>query len=155
MQNKSIKWVLIFLLILGGTTWILLFRFFYDNFMSDLMLPMTGVEDVSRRLKSPDGQKVALLVRDSGFNLNFQLYIYDDYFIQPPYDPNASLWLSNDYNPDDTSVNLHEDLVWSKDSSIIAVTIDGEYVFAYDFKLNQNIEDDEHIKQLLETRINL
>jgi len=155
MKNKFFKWASIAILIIGGATWILLFRFFYDNFMSDLMLPMTGVEDVSRRLTSPDGQKVALLVRDSGFNLNFQLYIYDDYFIQPPYDPNASLWLSDAYNPDDTSINLHEDLEWSKDSSVIAVKIDREYVFAYDFKLNENIEDEEHIKQLLETRINL
>jgi len=138
MKNKAFKWALIAILIIGSTGWVLLFRSFYDRFM-----------------KSPDGQKVGLLIRNSGFDLNFRLYIFDYYFIQPPYDPNASIWLSDDYNPDDQSINLHEDLEWSKDSSVIAVKIDGEYVFAYDFKLNENTEDEERIKQLLETRINL
>ena len=110
------------------------------------------MEDVSRRLKSPNGQKIALLVRDSGFELNFQLYIYDDYFIQPPYNPNASLWLSDAYNPDDKSVNLHEDLEWSADSSVIAVIIDGKYVFAYDFDFQKEYQDEGEIKQLLEWR---
>lgn len=154
MKNKFFKWASIAILIIGSTGWVLLFKSSYDRFMTDLMQPFTGIRDVSCRLKSPDGQKVGLLIRNSGFDLNFRLYILDNYFIQPPYDPNDSLWLSDDYNPDDQSINLHEDLEWSKDSSVVAVTIDGEYVFAYDFSLNENIEDEERIIQLLETRTN-
>ena len=152
MQNKFVKWTLIAVIIFGSTTWILLFKNFFDRYMIDFTQPFSGIHDVSSRLQSPDGKKVAVLIRNYGFDLNFQLYIFDNYFIQPPYDPNGSLWLSNDYNPDDRSKNLHEDLEWSKDSSVVAVIIEDEYVFAYDFNLKKEYEDAEGIKQLLESR---
>ena len=152
MQNKATKWALIAALVFATTTVLILLKPSYDRLVIDFMQPFSGIHDVSRRLQSPDGQKAALLIRNYGFDLNFQLYTFDNYFVQPPYDPNDSLWLSNDYNPDDRSKNLHEDLEWSKDSSVIAVTIDGKYVFAYDFKSNNKIEDQELIIQLLESR---
>jgi hypothetical protein len=152
MQNRFIKWASIALLIIGSTGWVLLFRSFYDGFMTDFMQPFTGIRDISCRLKSPDGQKVGLLVRNSGFDLNCRLYIFDNYFIQPPYDSYDSLWLSDDYNPDDQGINLHEDLEWSKDSFVIAVIIDRAYVFAYDFDTQKEYKDEGEIKQLLESR---
>ena len=112
----------------------------------------THAYDVSRRLSSPDGTKTVLLVRDYAFDLNFKLFVVDNSYSAPP-DSNSYLWLSPDYNPE-TNQNFHEDLEWSKDSSVIAVIIDGEYVFAHDFSLNENIEGEERIKQLLETRTN-
>jgi hypothetical protein len=36
--------------------------------MTDLTRPITGVQDVWCRLKSPDRQKVGLLIRSSDFN---------------------------------------------------------------------------------------
>lgn len=106
--------------------------------------------DVSRRLSSPDGTKTALLVRDYAFDLNFKLFIVDGPYDPPP-KPDSYLWSSHDYNPE-TEQNFHEDLEWSQDSSVIAVIIDGEYVFAYDFKPDEKVEDQELIKQLLKSR---
>ena len=153
MKSKFTKWVLITTLIFGVLTWVFLFEFFFDRFMVDMTQPISGIHDVSSRLMSPNGERVALLVRNYDYDLNFRLYITDDYFAEPPFNSSDSLWLSYDYNPDDRSVNLHEDLEWSQDSSVIAVIIDGEHVFAYDFSSSKKIEDQEGIKKLFESRI--
>jgi len=95
--------------------------------------------DVSRRLTAPDQSKTALLVREYAFDLNFLLFIDDhDRTALPPFFE-AALWRSGDFNPE-THVNFHEDLEWSNDSSVIAVIIDGNYEYAYDFKLARQYE---------------
>ena len=110
----------------------------------------THAYDVSRRLTSPDGTKTVLLVRDYAYDLNFKLFLVDRSFDAAP-KSDSYLWVSHDYNLE-TDQNFHEDLEWSKDSSVIAVIIDDQYVFAYDFRSDEKIEDQESIKQFLETR---
>ena len=151
ISKSKIKTIL---LILGIVTWILLFFSNWLWFEVARSPFTTKVYDVSRRMPSPNGKRSVLLVRDFAFDLNFRLFSVDDVGDPAPSDFKNALWSSRDYNPD-PGINRHEDLEWSKDSSVIAVTIDGEYVFAYDFSLNENIEEDEErIKQLLETRTN-
>lgn len=148
MSKSKLKTIL---LILGIATWIFLF---FSNWLwfEVARSPFTTKGyDVSRRMTSPDGKKSMILVRDYAFDLNLRLFIVDDVGDPTPSDFKDALWSSRDYNPD-PGMNLHEDLEWSKDSSVIAVTIDGEYIFAYDFNSNEKFEDQESIKQLLESR---
>jgi hypothetical protein len=148
MSKSKLKTIL---LILGIATWIFLF---FSNWLwfEVARSPFTTKGyDVSRRMTSPDGKKSMILVRDYAFDLNLRLFIVDDVGDPAPSDFKDALWSSRDYNPD-PGMNLREDLEWSKDSSVIAVTIDGEYIFAYDFNSNEKFEDQESIKQLLESR---
>jgi hypothetical protein len=148
MSKSQLKTIF---LILGVATWIFLFFSNWLWFEVARSPFTTKVYDVSRRMTSPDGKKSVILVRDYAFDLNLRLFIVDDVSDPAPSDFKDALWSSRDYNPD-LGMNLHEDLEWSKDSSIIAVTINGEYIFAYDFNSNKKLEDQESIKQLLESR---
>ena len=127
-----------------------------------------GPIDVVRRITSPDWSKTAILVRSyaSLMDLNFALYITDDEFADVTRsNEDASfitdgdlpdralwiqraLWISPDYEPT-THRNWGEDVVWSKDGTVVAVTIEGQYVFAYDFQTEQRYEDPAQIRSLL------
>ena len=130
-----------------------------------------GPLDVVRRVTAPDGKKTAILVRSYGslLDLNFALYISDDNRVDVKdsttkasfvtdaelsnMDDKAiwikrALWISDDYEPT-TSRNWHEDIVWSNDGAVIAVIIEGQYVFAYDFDTGQRHEDSGSIDELL------
>jgi hypothetical protein len=65
-------------------------------------------------------------------------------------EPDKALWISRDYNPD-TRDNWHEDIEWSADSNIIAVSIEGTYVYAYDFSAEKAIDNPADIQRLLES----
>ena len=131
-----------------------------------------GPIDVARRVTSPDWSKTAILVRSyaSLMDLNFALYITDDEFadvtrsnedasfITESETTNSTdsalwiqraLWISHDYEPT-TQRNWHEDVVWSEDGTVVAVTIEEQFVFAYDFQTGQQYEDPAQIQGLLE-----
>ena len=59
-----------------------------------------------------------------------------------------ALWISPDYEPT-THRNWYEDVVWSEDGTVVAVTIEEQYVFAYDFQTEQRYEDPTQIRSLL------
>jgi len=130
-----------------------------------------GPLDVVRRVTAPDGKKTAILVRSYGslMDLNFALYISDDdrvditdsattaSFVTDPELSNMedaaiwikrALWISHDYEPT-TSRNWHEDIVWSNDGAVIAVIVEDQYVFAYDFDTGQRHENLGNIEELL------
>lgn len=81
--------------------------------------------------------------------MNFRLFILEDSNSPAPKDFKDALWSSPDYHTN-TSINWHEDIEWSKDSSIVAVIIEDQYVFAYNFDLKKEYENAGEIKQLLE-----
>jgi len=110
--------------------------------------------DVSRRVTAPDWSMTALLTREYHFDANLRLWIVDDPYADVPEEVAQALWTSRDYMPDPQE-NWHEDMEWSKDSSIIAVTMNGQYVFAYDFDTDQRLEDAGHIPSLMESRDDL
>jgi hypothetical protein len=133
-------------------TWILLFAYLIFDGLFVHLLPnfMNGPDDVARRVTAPDGSKTALLLRDFFFiDLNFHLFIVKAPYADPP-DLRKALWVSQDYLPD--TINWHEDIEWSADSSVIAVIVEDQYVFAYDFELDQRLEDPEAIRRLLAVR---
>ena len=150
-QYMSRSMIKIILLIFGVVTWVLLFFLSWVLFEAVRSPFSTKIYDVSRRMTSPDGEKSLILVRDFAFDLNFRLFIVDAAGDSAPSDFKDALWSSRDYNPD-PGFNLHEDLEWSKDSSVVAVIIDGEYVFAYDFSSSEKILEKESIKRLLKSR---
>lgn len=129
-----------------GATWLLLLGYVVRDFQAALFT--FGPQDVARRLTAPNGQKTALLVRDYHFDLNFRLYMIDTPTAFPPRTAQEALWSSQDYNPV-TDHNWHEDLEWSADSALIAVRIDQQYVFAYDFTTEQQYVDPDRIRQLI------
>jgi len=124
---------------------IILYQFLPRFFGADAF--STRAYDISRRLTSPDRTKTVVLVRDYAFDLNFRLFVVDQSYDPAP-KTNSFLWSSHDYNPD-SRINWHEDLQWKKDSSVVAVIINGKYVFAYDFNTNEKVEDEETVKQFL------
>ena len=116
-------------------------------------------------------KKTAILVRSYGslLDLNFALYIsgkdrvdVKDSTTKASFVTDAelsnrddaaiwikrALWISHDYEPT-TIRNWHEDIVWSKDGAVIAVLIEDQYVFAYDFNTGQRHENSGSIDELL------
>lgn len=115
--------------------------------------------DVSRRVTSPNGQHTAVLVRDLGYpDLNFKLYIGGPsragrIYVADPHllEESTLVWVSRDYEPT-TLVNWHEDIFWTADSTVVAVSILGQFVVAYDIASNRTVEDPREIERLLNTR---
>ncbi len=143
--------------------------FAYYRFMTESPF---GPLDVSRRVTAPNSEKTAMLVRSRGsfIDLNFALYVTDgseadfmdigekaefytddkwSYRGSAPLWITRALWTSHDYDPD-TRINWHEDIVWSNDSQILAVIVEDEYLFAYDFGSSLGSEDSQTIISLLE-----
>jgi hypothetical protein len=146
------RWERATLLVLLILPWFLLCGFIFVTFQQSFQQALFafGPRDVSRRLTAPDSSKTALLERDYGFDLNFRLYIVSNYRASLP-DFKAAIWQSRDLDLD-TRRTWHEDLEWSADSSIIAVRLEDQYVFAYDFALNEAIKESERIEKVLKAR---
>jgi hypothetical protein len=72
-------------------------------------------------------------------------------FADLPRDFSEALWMSQDYEYR-ADYNWHEDVEWSTDSAVVAVIIEGQFVFAYDFTSDQEFEDSERIQNLLQSR---
>jgi hypothetical protein len=131
-------------------SWLLLFGYLIQDIGSELVAFIDTI-DVARRLTAPDGHITALLERDLHFDLNFRLYLVDVARAPAPTDVKQALWSSQDYPPT-THRNWNEELRWSTDSSVIAVSIGETYVFAYDLRTKQRLEDHTQIGQLLMER---
>lgn len=134
-----------------GIPWLLVLYFGGVEVQRFIQCGVVNASDVARRLTAPDSSRTAVLTREFWFDMNFRLYIIDDSFSDPPCRVSEALWSSRDYNPDPRD-NWHEDIEWSKDSSVIAVIINGQYMFAYDFAMAHSIEDHNDIQQLLNRR---
>lgn len=113
-----------------------------------------GPDDVARRVTAPDWSRTAILVRSYGFDLNFKLYVIERKSgggSANDFGKGEAVWWSRDYEPT-THRNWNEEIEWSKDSSVIAVSVEGQYAFAYDFIADQKIEEPESIRSLLDLR---
>ena len=132
-------------------TWILLAVYFVLDLRAEWNKSLTYLSpyEYSRWVTAHDRSKTAILVRDYFFDLNFRLFIVDSGSKEIPTDINEAIWSSRDYEPT-TFRDWGEDIKWSGDSSIVAVKIENEYIFAYDFNTSQKIEDRELIGKLLE-----
>lgn len=103
------------------------------------------VPDVSRRLTCPDRSKTALLIRRRGRDLNFQVQVNG-----------RKLFFSHDYHPDLT-INWNENIHWSKDSSLLVLSIHGPdanepFKWAYDFRQQKELSDPKGIESLWNER---
>jgi hypothetical protein len=127
-------------------TWIYLFLQFIDS-----RLFPANLYEYSRWVTAHDRSKIAVLVRRYAFDMNFALFIVDPSSPRIPDDLDQAIWISKDYEPT-TYRNWHEELEWSGDSTVVAVIIEGEYVYAYDFTTGQGLEQSEAIKKLLKAR---
>lgn len=119
-------------------------------FEAMLLLP----DDVARRVTSPDWSRTALLVRSYGFldhDLNFKLSIIEHKDGRGSFGKGGEIWRTPD-SDSNTRLNWHEEIEWSKDSSVIAVSLEGRYAFAYDFSASQGIKEPERIRSLLDSR---
>ncbi|MBN1804741.1 MAG: hypothetical protein JW837_05780 [Sedimentisphaerales bacterium] len=99
------------------------------------------IPDVSRRLTSPDRSKRALLIRRQAFDLNFKVEVNG-----------KELFYSHDYVPDLT-FNWNENINWSKDSSLLVLSIhepdtSEPFKWAYDFKEQKEFLDRNVIEAL-------
>jgi hypothetical protein len=113
--------------------------------------------DVSQRLMSPDGTRVAYLLRRYAFDLNFGVVVkpWSDIFTSLHYDPRSvrtvdMLFLSPDFYPDPT-FSWNERLEWSADSSVLLLTINNReggapFMWAYDFNAQKEIVEVDEIK---------
>jgi hypothetical protein len=132
-----------------------------------------GPLDVAKRLTSPDRSKTAILARSylTLMDLNFILFITDADLADLHHPDNAAhmyvadgiwqkmagadgkqyLWLSHDYEKT-TGRDWHEDVIWSEDSTVIGVRVDGDFVYAYDFKTKNSYQDQQQIEELLASR---
>ena len=147
LRNVAIAFLVLFFL----GTWALLFWYFVGDIHGEFDRTVACINPYrySRWVTSHDRNKMAVLVRDYFFDLNFRLFIIETSIPEIPTDINKAIWSSRDYEPT-THRNWHEDVEWSRDSTVVAVTIEGEYVFAYDFALGRELEDAESIRELLE-----
>jgi hypothetical protein len=170
-QLKVKKIFNIFVVVFFVVTWLLMCGSNVYLFLKKSTEFAFGPLDVVRRITAPDGMKTAILVRSYGslLDLNFVLYISDDEMVEVTDSSTKAsfitdaelanmgdaaiwikraLWISHDYEPT-TSRNWHEDIAWSDDGVVIAVIIEDQYVFAYDFDTGQRHENLGNIEELL------
>ncbi len=179
-RENTIKAIRILAVVFFVSTWVLMcantINLLIGNIQKSNAEFAFGPLDVVRRITAPDGKKTAILVRSYGsfLDLNFALYITDDEmaditdsteqasFVADDELANMkdaalwikrALWISQDYELT-TRRNWHEDIVWSDDASIIAVTLEEQFVFAYDFSTGQRYEEAEEILDLLKAHSN-
>ena len=106
--------------------------------------------DVAKRISSPDYTKTALLIRRFAFDLNFAVKIKKGPLTK-------TLHWTRDFYPDDW-VNWNEELVWSYDSSFLVMSVDNpfddeeKYMWAYDFKDDNEYADETLILEILNSR---
>jgi len=117
--------------------------------------------DVVKRLSSPNRQWAAFLISDNqGSERNIDVAVLPYEFIHRPLK-------SSDYVNDETrhlfrgafdpdvTVNLHENIEWSDDSSLLILTVDrkpGPYKWAYDFHTGKKVTDPNLIESLSHER---
>ena len=135
------------LLAFFAITWILCASYVAIDIRNEWNKSATYVNpyEYSRWVMAYDRSKTAILVRKYGFDLNFLLFIQESGSQEAPTDRTKAIWISHDYDPSPYK-EWGEDIKWSGDSSIVAVKIDNEYVFSYDFNTSKQTDDPEIIK---------
>jgi hypothetical protein len=128
-------------------SWFLLLGYFIATVMRVAFFAPLAI-DVSRRVTAPNGRTTALLVREYAFDLNFRLYLVDSPWASVPSQARQAVWSSQDYDPTDRH-NWREEVEWSSDSSLVAISIEQHYVFGYDLTAGRAIENSLQIRQLL------
>lgn len=129
------------------TTYILLLFFFLWQIVLGRLInefvPLGPIyTDVTKRIESPDHTKTALLIRRSGWDLNFAVKIKEGL-------KTTTLHWTGDFRPN-LSADWNEQLIWSNDSSFLVMTLEEpsrrqlngsslvkKYVWAHDFKDNK------------------
>ncbi|MEN8240615.1 MAG: hypothetical protein ABFS17_01740 [Chloroflexota bacterium] len=134
-----------------ATSWILMALYVFFDVRARYVNPFSYVSpyQYSRWAVAPDRSQKAILVQDYYFDLNFRLFIVEPYAREIPLDFKQAIWSSRDYEPTPFR-DWDDDILWGCDSSVVAVTIENEYVFAYDFNTSKKIDDPETIIKLLE-----
>jgi hypothetical protein len=117
--------------------------------------------DVSLRLASPDYKRTALLVSsDSGSERYVIVEILRaDIVPTTKYEligekGKKRIFRSKAYDPD-LRINLHENIEWSSDSSLLVLTIDARpqpFKWAYDFQTDKEVMIPERIEALWQER---
>jgi hypothetical protein len=133
---------------LGTYVFLLLFLLWH---LIPLINPMGPVySDVAKRIRSPDYSKAAILVRRSGFDLNFIIKVKEKGIAR-------TLHVSRDFVPDLTA-DWNEEIVWSDDSSMLVFRVDdiqndgAEYMWAYDFMNRREYFDKGEIVEIFNSR---
>jgi hypothetical protein len=118
--------------------------------------------DVVKRLSSPNRQWAAFLIsRNDGSERNIDVAVLPYEFIHrtlkySDYVNNERTHLFHGpfFTPDVT-VNLHENIEWSEDSSLLILTVDRKpkpYKWAYDFDTRKEVTDPNLIESLWHER---
>ena len=145
-KNKKAFFLTTYTFLLLFFLWQCLFKSLIDEFIP----PGPIRTDVAKRIKSPDFNKTALLIRRNAFDLNFVVKIKEKLGTR-------TLHWTRDFIPDLTA-DWNEQIVWSDDSSLIVLTVDDvrndyeKYMWAYDFKNNKEYIDKEKIIEILNSR---
>jgi len=120
--------------------------------------------DVVKRLSSPNRQWAAFLIsRNDGSERNIDVAVLPYEFIHRPL--RRSDYVNNERAPlfhgpfftPDVTVNLHENIEWSEDSSLLVLTVDVDYKpepykWAYDFSTGKELTDPNLIESLWHER---
>ena len=118
--------------------------------------------DVVKRLSSPNHQWAAFLIsRNDGSERNIDVAILPYEFIHRRL--RRSHYVNNERAPlfhgpfftPDVTVNLHENIEWSEDSSLLILTVDYKptpFKWAYDFNARKKVTDPNVIESLWHER---
>jgi hypothetical protein len=141
--------------LLFAISWVLMAWYVLVDIRSGSINPFSYIDpfEYSRWVLSPDSSRTAVLVRDYYFDLNFRLFIVDPHSKEIPRDVKQAIWTSRDYPLSDYQ-EFDDDIHWSRDSAVVAVTIDDEFVFAYDFGTSQEFREPDEIISLLKEHNN-
>jgi hypothetical protein len=121
----------------------------------DRFIPLGPIfTDVAKRIESPDGKRMALLIRRNAWHLGFGIKIQESIF------KSKYLLYTNHFDPD-MRADWNEKIIWSDDSSFIVLTVDrpadeldrryaetepnyfGTIYYAYDFKDGKKYKPDD------------
>ncbi|MHC4118297.1 MAG: hypothetical protein ACYSWO_12385 [Planctomycetota bacterium] len=116
-------------------------------------------EDIVKRLSSPDRQWAAFLMSDnhgSERNIHVAVLPYEFHYRTIKFSDfvnNERRHLFHGAFDPDVTVNLHENIEWSADSSLLVLTVDvdykpGPYRWAYDFNARKEVTDPNLIESL-------
>jgi hypothetical protein len=118
--------------------------------------------DVVKRLSSPDRQWAAFLIsRNDGSERNIDVVVLPYEFIhrtlkRSDYAKNESTHLFHGpFFTADVTVNLHENIEWAEDSSLLVLTVDRKpkpFKWAYDFNARKAVTDPNLIESLWHER---
>src|SRR3972149_6807483 len=146
-KTGKVFFIATYIFLLPLFLWQVLLRPLIDEF-----IPLGPIyTDVSKRIKSPDGTKTAVLIRRNAWDLNFAVKIKEGL-------KTKTLHWTHDFVPN-LAADWNEQIIWSDDSNLIILKVDEQlhkrpeskgllddnpwyywqpspekYIWAYDFK---------------------